>query len=155
MASRSAGTLVTIHNVTYIPPALMPGYRGHVPTASFTYGDTYGNTTARCFQDFRSAALSTSHSPYYKGGQFPTSSSNDPALVIGDRSRGWDRSLQRTTWSRFNVDYDRAQDLNRFIKSAQQHRDHYRDKTGTVHQVPHFILPVRNEEAYPLPQQML
>ncbi|XP_073529004.1 ciliary microtubule inner protein 2C isoform X2 [Phyllobates terribilis] len=130
-------------------------YRGHVPTEAFTYGDTYGNTTARCFQDFRSAALSTGQSPYYRGGQFPTSFSNDPALVIANRSRGWDRFLHSPTWSRFNVDHDRAQELELFMKSAQQHRDHYRDKTGTVHQVPHFTLPVQNEESYPLPQQML
>ncbi|XP_066445238.1 ciliary microtubule inner protein 2C isoform X2 [Eleutherodactylus coqui] len=155
MASRSAGTLVTHNNATYIPPALMPGYRGHVPTQALTYGDTYGNTTARCFQDFRSAALSSSQSPYCKGGQFPTSFSNDPALVIGNRSRGWDRFLHSPTWSRYNVDYNRTQELNWFMKSVQQQRDHYRDKTGTVHQVPHFILPVENEETYPLPQQAL
>ncbi|XP_073418001.1 ciliary microtubule inner protein 2C [Dendrobates tinctorius] len=155
MASRSAGTLITHNNATYIPPALMPGYRGHVPTAAFTYGDTYGNTTAQCFQDFRSAALSTSQSPYYKGGQFPTCFSNDPALVIGNRSRGWDRFLHSPTWSRFNVDHDRTRELDQFMKSAQRHRDHYKDQTGTVHQVPHFILPVQNEETYLLPQQML
>ncbi|CAN2390791.1 Protein of unknown function (DUF2475), partial [Pristimantis euphronides] len=153
MASRSAGTLITHNNATYIPPALMPGYRGHVPTEAFTYGDTYGNTTARRFQDFRLAALSCSQSPYCKGGQFPTSFSSDPALVLGHRSRGWDRFLHSPTWSRHNIDYNRTTELNRFMKSVQQHRAHYRDKTGTVHQVPDFILPVENEETFPLPQQ--
>ncbi|XP_075056550.1 ciliary microtubule inner protein 2C [Mixophyes fleayi] len=153
MASRSAGTLITDNNATYIPPALMPGYRGYVPSEAFTYGDTYGNTTARSFQDFRSAALNSSQSPYCKGGQFPTSYSNDPALVLSNRSRSLDRFLYRPNWSRYNVDFNRTQELNQFRKSAQQHRDHYRDNTGTVHQVPHFILPVNNEDTYPLPQQ--
>uniref|UniRef100_A0A8C5MA96 Ciliary microtubule inner protein 2C n=1 Tax=Leptobrachium leishanense TaxID=445787 RepID=A0A8C5MA96_9ANUR len=130
-------------------------YRGHIPTQSFTYGDTYGNTTARCFQDFRSTALNCSQTPYSKGGQFPTSYSNDPALVIGNRSRGWDRWLYSPTWSRHNVDFDRTEELKNFQKFTGQHRDHYRDKTGTLHQVPHFILPVKNEEMFPLPQQWL
>ncbi|XP_053315682.1 protein FAM166C [Spea bombifrons] len=152
MATRSAGTLITHSNATYIPPALMPGYRGHVPTQHFTYGDTYGNTTARCFQDFRSSALSSSQGPYSKGGQFPTSHSNDPALVIGNRSRGRDRSLYSPSCSRYNVDFDRTEELKNFRKVAEEHRDHYRDKTGTYHQVAHFILPVKNEEIDPLPQ---
>ncbi|KAM4771615.1 ciliary microtubule inner protein 2C [Rhinophrynus dorsalis] len=155
MATRSAGTLITHSNATYIPPALLPGYRGHVPTEAFTYGDTYGNTTARYFQDFRSTVLNSSQSPYCKGGQFPTSNSNDPALVLSNRSRGWDRWLYTPTWSRYNVDFNRTEELKQFKKMAEQHRDHYRDKTGTVVQVPHFILPVKNKETFPLPQQRL
>ncbi|MEE6477248.1 hypothetical protein FKM82_011428 [Ascaphus truei] len=129
-------------------------YRGHVPTASFTHGDTYGNTTARCFQDFRSAVLNSSQSPYCKGGQFPTSYSNDPALVLSSRSRGWDRWLHSPNWSRYNVDFNRTDELKHFKKIYELHREHYRDKTGTVHQVPHFNLPVKNKETYPLPQQL-
>ncbi|KAM4694445.1 ciliary microtubule inner protein 2C [Discoglossus pictus] len=134
---------------------LLCGYRGYVPTRIFTYGDTYGNTTARCFQDFRSSALNSSQSPYCSGGMFATSYSNDPELVLTNRSRGWDRWLQTPNWSRCNVDFDRTQELNNFKKLAEQHRDHYRDQTGTLPQVPHFIVPVRNRETYPLPQQRL
>ncbi|KAE8605655.1 hypothetical protein XENTR_v10015263 [Xenopus tropicalis] len=155
MASRSAGTLITHNNATYIPPALMPGYRGHIPTASFTYGDTYGSTSARCFQDFRSTVLNSSRSPYCQGGQFPTGNASDPALVIGHRARGWDRFLHSPSWSRYNGDFKRAQELTQFHKAAEQHRDHYRDKSGSVHQVPHFIVPVKNPETFPLPQQVL
>ncbi|XP_063296853.1 ciliary microtubule inner protein 2C isoform X2 [Pelobates fuscus] len=155
MATRSAGTLITHNNATYIPPALMPGYRGYVPAQAFTYGDTFGNTSARYFQDFRSTALNSSQTPYSKGGQFPTRYSNDPALVISSRSRGWDRWLYSPNCSRYNVDYDRTEELKGFKKVAEQHRDHYRDKTGTLYQVPHFMLPVKNEETYPLPQQRL
>ncbi|XP_053564880.1 protein FAM166C [Bombina bombina] len=153
MASRSAGTLITDNNATYIPPAMMPGYRGHIPTQSFTYGDTYGNTSARWFQDFRSSVLNSSQTPYCKGGQFATSFSNDPELVLTSRSRGWNRWLYSPKVSRYNVDFDRTQELKDFKKIAQQHRDHYKDKTGTVHQVTHFTLPIKNEETYPLPQQ--
>ncbi|XP_069461713.1 ciliary microtubule inner protein 2C isoform X2 [Ambystoma mexicanum] len=155
MASRSAGTLVTHNNATYINPALMPGYRGHVPTKVYAFGDTYGNTTAKYFQDFRSSALNTSKSPYCSGGNFPTLYSNDPSLVLGSRSRSWDRWLHAPTCTRFNVDYNRTEELKDFHKLAQKQREHYRDKTGTVPQVPYFVLPVKNQDGYPLPQQLL
>lgn len=34
---------------------------------------------------------------------------------------------------------------------SQAHREHYRDKTGTVHQVPYFLLPVKEKDKYPHP----
>ncbi|XP_043919334.1 protein FAM166C [Protopterus annectens] len=141
MASRSAGTLITHNNATFIPPALMPGYHGHVPTAMFSYGDTYGNTTFKHFQDFRSAAMTTSQTPYNSGGQFPTFYSNDPELVIANRSRNRDKWLYSPSWSRYNADYKRTMELQQFNKIAQQQREHYKDKTGTGQGVNYFVLP--------------
>uniref|UniRef100_A0A8D0C2J6 Ciliary microtubule inner protein 2C n=1 Tax=Salvator merianae TaxID=96440 RepID=A0A8D0C2J6_SALMN len=151
MASRAAGTLLTQYNATYVPPGLMPGYRGHVPSVAFSFGDTYGNTTMKYFQDFRSAAMETSQSPYSKGGKFPTLFSPDPGLVLDARARGWDRWLHTPTYSRFNLDFNRSEELKEFYKLAQMHRAHYTDKTGTVHQVPYFILPVKEKDKYPHP----
>ncbi|XP_042301934.1 protein FAM166C [Sceloporus undulatus] len=151
MATRSAGTLLTQNNAVYVHPGLMPGYRGHVPNIAFSFGDTYGNTTMKYFQDLRSKALDASGSPYSKGGQFPTLFSRDPGLVLSARTRGWERWLHTPSYSRFNLDCNRTQELKEFYKLSQMHRAHYRDKTGTVHQVPYFILPVKEKDKYPHP----
>ncbi|XP_030410948.1 UPF0573 protein C2orf70 homolog isoform X1 [Gopherus evgoodei] len=151
MASRSAGTLLTQNRATYVPPALMPGYRGHVPNTVFSFGDTYGNTTLKYFQDFRNAAMETSRCPYSKGGQFPTLFSPDPGLVLGCRARGWDRWLHAPSYSRFSLDFNRSEELKEFYKLSQRHREHYRDKTGTEHVVPYFVLPVKEKDKYPHP----
>ncbi|XP_072911555.1 ciliary microtubule inner protein 2C isoform X1 [Hemitrygon akajei] len=149
MASRSAGTLITNYNATYIPPALMPGYRGFVPTINFTHGDTYGNTTRKYFEDFRMSALNTSQSPYSKGGQFPTIYSNNPSLVIENRMRNRNRWLYAPQWSRYDVDFDREEEMKVFNKLSQQHRENYKDKTGIIPRVDHFVLPGREEDTFP------
>ncbi|EMP27062.1 UPF0573 protein C2orf70 like protein A [Chelonia mydas] len=126
-------------------------YRGHVPNTVFSFGDTYGNTTLKYFQDFRNAAMETSHCPYSKGGQFPTLFSPDPGLVLGCRARGWDRWLHAPSYSRFNLDFNRSEELKEFYKLSQRHREHYRDKTGTEYVVPYFVLPVKEKDKYPHP----
>nr|XP_033791776.1 protein FAM166C [Geotrypetes seraphini] len=151
MATRGAGTLVTTYTTSYIPPALMPGYCGYIPNRLYTYGDTIGNAGLKYFQDFRSAALNSSKSPYYQGGHFPTLYSNNPDLVIGNRSRGLDRWLHTPNWYRFNVDFDRMEELNEFYKLSQKHRDQYLDRTDTIHKVPYFILPVKEKDRYIAP----
>ncbi|XP_030051403.1 ciliary microtubule inner protein 2C [Microcaecilia unicolor] len=154
MATRQAGTLVTTYTTSYIPPALMPGYCGYLPNRLFTYGNTLGNASVKYFQDLRSAALNSSKSPYCKGGQFPTLYSNNPDLVIGNRSRKLDRWLHTPNWYRYNVDFDRMQELNEFHKLSQKHRGQYLDRTGTIHMVPYFILPVKEEDRYIAPQYL-
>jgi hypothetical protein len=42
-------------------------YLGHVPTTQFQYGETFGNATAKYFQDYRSEALNSSKSLYARG----------------------------------------------------------------------------------------
>ncbi|CAI5771545.1 Hypothetical predicted protein [Podarcis lilfordi] len=123
MASRSAGTLLTQYNAAYVPPGLMPGYRGHIPNVAFSFGDTYGNTTMKYFQDFRSAAMETCGGPYSKGGQFPTLFSPDPGLVIGARARGWDRWLHTPNYTRFNLDINRTAELKEFYKPAAERQN--------------------------------
>ena len=139
--SRAAGTLVTTNQSTYIPPHLMPGYRGYVPTIKFSYGDTYGNETAKYFQDYRSDALRTSKTMYNKGGNFPTQFSHNPDLVINNRTRGRDAYLYEPKYEHYNTDYNRESEIKGFYNSAQAHRDHYRDSTSEVHPVGYFQTP--------------
>ena len=80
----------------------------------FDYGETYGNATAKYFQDYRSKTLDTSKSTYHKGGYFPTQYSHNPDLVIGNRTRTHDRWLTAPRYSLTNVDHDRKEELIRF-----------------------------------------
>ncbi|XP_037669370.1 protein FAM166C [Choloepus didactylus] len=154
MASRSAGTLLTEFNAAYVPPGLMPGYQGHVPSVAFSFGSTYGNTTLRYFQDQRNMAMEKSHTSYSKGGHFPTIFSPNPNLVLSNRSRTWGRWLHIPSYTRFNLDSDRSNELVHFYQMVQQHREHYQDKTGMAPRVPYFVLPVREPARYPIPTDL-
>lgn len=126
----------------------MPGYRGHVPTMKFDYGETYGNHTVKYFQDFRSTTLDSSKSNYCKGGYFPTYYSYNPDIALSARSRKWDRWLQTPQYSLSNVDHDRKEDLIKFDKRSKAHREHYNDKSGTVQRVDYFMLPTKAEDMF-------
>ena len=55
------GVLVTTYLNDYIPPVLMPGYQGHVPTiAKMSIGNTYGGDTIKYFKNYRHKELSHS-----------------------------------------------------------------------------------------------
>ncbi|GFN95047.1 upf0573 protein c2orf70 homolog b-like [Plakobranchus ocellatus] len=146
--SRAAGTLITTNNATYIPPRFMPGYRGYCPTIKYDYGETYGNQTAKYFQDYRSSVLNSSADPYCKGGQFPTVYSHNPDLVISNRTRTRDRWLQAPRYRLSNVDHDRKEELYQFDKLSQAHREHYTDKTGTVKSVDFYSIPISAVEQF-------
>ncbi|CAF0816520.1 unnamed protein product [Adineta steineri] len=146
--SRAAGTLQTTYNATYYPPSLMPGYRGHVPTTQYQYGETFGNATSKYFQDYRSEALNSSKSLYARGGYFPTPYTHQPELVMSDRRRSRDQYLYIPKYSLNNTNVDRTNEIRKFYQLSQQHRDTYTDRSGTLHPVEHFVLPVSNEKMY-------
>uniref|UniRef100_A0A8C0W1E5 Ciliary microtubule inner protein 2C n=1 Tax=Castor canadensis TaxID=51338 RepID=A0A8C0W1E5_CASCN len=77
MASRSVGTLLSEFNAAYVPPALMPGYQGHVPGVAFAFGASYGTNTFRYFQDHRNAAMEKNFTCFSRGSSFPTVFSSD------------------------------------------------------------------------------
>ncbi|XP_035279859.1 protein FAM166C A [Anguilla anguilla] len=146
MSQRSVGTLSTHNNAIYVSPAVMPGYGGYVPTVRFSYGDTFGNATAKHFQDYRYAAMSTSTSPYSLGCMFPSIYSNNPGLAPGSACRGPDRRSYSPYWASKNVGFDRQAEFKHFDQLAHQHREHYLDTTGTRLPVPYFVTAHGHEE---------
>lgn len=146
--SKSAGTLITTNNATYIEPRFMPGYQGHVPTMKFDYGETYGNATAKYFQDYRSRTLNSSRSNYATGGYFPTYYSYEPNLAVEARTRKWDKWVDPPSIQLYNQDRDRQEELYHFRQAAMAHREQYNDKSGTHHQVEYFLLPTPAEEQF-------
>ncbi|XP_006994335.1 ciliary microtubule inner protein 2C [Peromyscus maniculatus bairdii] len=153
MASRSAGTLMTEFNAAFVPPALMPGYKGHVPSVASSFGSSYGNTTFKYFQDLRNTALEKSYA-LLSGGRFPTIFSPNPTLVLTNQAQDWDRFLHLPTYTRSNLDSSRNFEINNFYQAVQQQRNYYQDKTGTVPRVPYFVLPVKERDRYPLPTDL-
>jgi len=89
---------------------------GHVPTMKFDYAETFGNHTAKYFQDYRSRVLESSNSNYSRGGYFPSCYSYNGNLAVEARTRKWDRWLQTPHYRLTNVDHDRREDLINFMK---------------------------------------
>ncbi|XP_036437738.1 protein FAM166C A [Colossoma macropomum] len=141
---RGNGSLITHNNATYIPASLMPGYCGHVPTAKFQYGVTFGNATIKYFLDSRGAAMTRSASQYSMGGMFPSISSAG-GLFTTQRP---DRAPYSPYWARYNVDFERQREIKHFDELAQKHRGNYKDKTGTLQPVSYFIIPVKESEKF-------
>ncbi|XP_057289689.1 protein FAM166C B-like [Hydractinia symbiolongicarpus] len=87
---------ITTHAYTYRTSDIPPGYTGYMPQQRFSYGDTYGNTTAAHFQARRnhvllSGAMQTAKESEPSLVKFPTVYSNDPSLVLAERKRSRER----------------------------------------------------------------
>ena len=82
----------------------------------FDYAETFGNATAKHFQDYRSQTLNNSKSNYAQGGYFPSYYTHQPELVIGNRTRNRDRWLNAPRYELTNLDYDRKEELIKFDK---------------------------------------
>ncbi|XP_054979455.1 protein FAM166C [Sorex araneus] len=144
MAFRSAGTLLTDFNAAFLPPGLMPGYQGHIPGVAFSFGSPYGSTTFKHFQDERRAAMERT-SRRSREGRLPAVPGPAPALLL---------SAPYRPHTRFNLDFGRSGQLTHFYHQVQQHRTQYLDQTGAVPRVPYFVLPVKEEDRYPLPTDL-
>lgn len=137
-------TLLTTNMDIYRYPRHVPGYLGYTPRIKYTYGETYGNTTARWFQDYRVKELNTSKERMGRGGDkllpFPTYYTNNPDHVLGARTSSRDRWLAAPKYKLLNLD-DRDAAIKRYDKAAKKHRENYKDRTETVPPVKIFILP--------------
>lgn len=80
----------------------------------FDYGETYGNATAKYFQDYRSRTLNSSRSSYATGGYFPTYYTHEPKLAVEARTRNWQKWVDPPTIRLYNQDHDRQDELHRF-----------------------------------------
>lgn len=83
---------------------------------AFSFGSPYGTATLKYFQDQRNAALEKSHTPFSRGGHFPTLFSSNPDLVLSKRAHIRDRWLHTPVYTRFNLDSDRSAQLMGFYQ---------------------------------------
>ncbi|XP_031549777.1 protein FAM166C A-like [Actinia tenebrosa] len=145
-------TLLTTNMDMYKHPRHVPGYLGYTPTIKYKYGDTFGNTTAQWFNDYRQDTLKTSKERMGRGGDknipFPTYYTKNPDHVIGARTTSRDRWLAAPKYKLFNVD-ERGVTINKFDMNAQHYREHYRDRTETVPPVNVFILSKISHDTEP------
>lgn len=98
---------------------LLLRYAGYCPQAKFWhYGDTFGNTSAKCFQERRTARLKSSvmKQPGTSGDgrpEFPTVYSNTPNLVLAARARTRERWRNAKKYSLFN-EHERGREVKEF-----------------------------------------
>ena len=94
-------------------------YSGYTPRVKYTYGETFGNTTGRWFQDYRAATLNTSKERMGRGGDkflpFPTYYTNNPDHVLGKRTSSRDRWLAAPKYKLLNID-DRDLAIKKYDK---------------------------------------
>lgn len=96
-------------------------YTGYCPQAKFWhYADTFGNTTAKCFQERRTAMLNSSvmKQPGTSGDgktEFPTVYTNKPNLVLAARATTRERWRNAKKYSLFNED-ERGREVKRFYQ---------------------------------------
>ncbi|XP_022809024.1 UPF0573 protein C2orf70 homolog B-like [Stylophora pistillata] len=141
----------------------MLGYAGHCHQAKFwNYGDTFGNTTAKYFQDRRIAKLNNSKATQpgtYGDGrpEFLSVYSNTPNLVLAARMKTRERRRNAKKYSLFN-EHERGREVKKFdqlftsdnlsaSKLAQSHREYYKDRSGTVLRVEQFVIPRKVQPA--------
>jgi hypothetical protein len=140
----------TTYQHSYLPLGRTPGYTGYTPGTKYGYGETFGNTTARYMLDYRHKQLNTSRLPCGKGGDkitpFPTVY-RDARLIVGTKDRSRERWLLPPKYHLMNEGARKDQILD-FDKLAQQHREWYRDKTGTVERVNRFVAPTKHRRAH-------
>jgi len=68
--------------------------------------------------------------------------------VIGARDRTRERWRTTPDYSLSNVNHDRKEEVNKFDQLAQEHREHYKDRTGTLGRVNEFLIPRTAQEMY-------
>jgi len=168
MAHRSAGTVVTTHKATYIPPHLSPGYGGFLPALRHQYGETYGRATTRNFYTERARQVMlipphmsenaekpqrvpTFECPYpgiprikrhSPPGQPPCLNksyvSDDVYFTPEPKTERFGRNS--TVLAR-SLNRDKVAKLDNMMRDCSEHRKAYQDITGLTPRVKFFVIP--------------
>ena len=155
MAHRSAGTVVTTHKATYIPPHLSPGYSGFLPALRHQYGETYGRATTRNFYTDRARQVmliephkSENHpyTPIIKRrsppGQPPClnkSYTSDDCTFTPVTNR--EKFGRNSVILAKSLNRDRVESLDKMMNDCMEHRRSYKDITGLTPRVKFFVIP--------------
>ena len=83
---------------------------------------------------------------YARGGYFPSTYSNNPEIVINNRKQSRDRFLFNPKYELNNYNYDRTLELRKQYQKSQIHREQYGDRSGELHPVKVFVVPIKNQK---------
>jgi len=135
------GIVVTTYMTDFLPPVLMPGYQGHIPTiAKGAFGNTFGAANKKQLQDYRHEILSETARPKFSYGRLPAQFSPWPDVAMAQRAIPSSQLSDTAKVRPKNFDKRSFSELNRFHQQCQDHRDFYLDKTDSVPFVNFFYL---------------
>jgi hypothetical protein len=134
------GEVISTQKSDFIPPAIMPGYNGHLPCVSKSFGNTYGNETQRYFQAYRNEVLSTTARPKYFYGRLPSCFNPLPDVAMAQKTIHWRNLMDNPNIRSISMDACRMGEIERFHTQCQAHRDYYLDKSEKVLPVSFFDL---------------
>ena len=159
MANHKLARFSTWSGETYVDPINMPANRYYTPHFMAS-GDNqrYGEGRERWFQDYRRSYkaeqtlvknLNTLGSPYR-----PTSFSDKPDRVLGARCFRREAVLNKPLHHLTNRIPDRERDRAQIDHIGFQHREQYRDQSGTLSdkKLDYFHYPTTAEEQF-LPEE--
>merc|ERR1712141_918387 len=136
----------------YQHPRHIPGYTGHCAQEKYSFAETFGNTTGKWFDDYRQKTLSNSKERFTRGGDvhvpFPVHYQHDPSLVVGTTSRTHRRWESPDNYKLHNRSPNEER-IRDFKLAAEDHREQYKDKTGTLLRVNEFALPRVSQQTSP------
>ncbi|CAK9799008.1 hypothetical protein ANTPLA_LOCUS1867 [Anthophora plagiata] len=118
---------------TFYPPTVMPPFMSvDPPTKMISSGINY-------FQNYRNETLSKFSMPPYEWGGQKIPYSPQPDIAAGKKARRRINSdLATLTNDISTIDAARMREVDDVFKSAQIHRNQYKDRTGSVHPLAYF-----------------
>jgi hypothetical protein len=154
MANHVHDRYTTTSRETYRHPKSVPAYRYYTPERPQNFGKTYEHSegTTKWFHDYRRSQVAEKvlkENLESVGMEVrPTWLSDRPDRVLGARCATRDELLNRPDYKMFNRLPDRERDLKEFVKTKEEHRENYKDITGTTHKVDLFHYPTEAKEQF-------